>query len=181
MENDGYVIKVLDRTHLVSNIDEIIKLDRICYSEEMGYPKIYEWTKENFLHELPRKWELSCVTLYENENVGYLITSYYDYDDLIFFHRMSIHPEHKRKGLGESMFNFSIGQGLKYSPTRAVWEFEAIDKLIKHYTKMGCRPLPKQQTLELLTKKNKLDQKETYKNINKDGYRWFVYMNLGGE
>lgn len=107
-------LSVVDITkdHLVKNISEYI---RVSYD-------VSPWTEENFLADLPRKWELS-FSLWSSVPVAYCIMS--ERKGLIHINQFMVIDYARKSGIGETLLKLAQGRGaqsLKVSPdnTRAI-------------------------------------------------------------
>lgn len=61
------------------------------------------WTKENFLHPLPRKWEFSREILLDGALVGYVLSS--QRGGFLWIHRLVVASSHRGKGIGRAALN----------------------------------------------------------------------------
>lgn len=64
------------------------------------------WTLENYLYDLPRKWEFSmAVTAVETgQLIGFVIAS--DKSAAIHIHKFAVHPHHRNSGIGQQLLSF---------------------------------------------------------------------------
>lgn len=71
------------------------------------------WSEDNFLLELPGKWELSYLVISKNKIVAFVIasikgTSYH-------IHRLGVDPGFQRQGIGRGLLNIITNQALNNS------------------------------------------------------------------
>lgn len=95
-------IRTLDKNLMLKHIDDIMRLDRLADDAN--------WTEENFLLDLPRKWELSLIAYHHNPEthdlfdkvVGYLIASEIICNK-VYIHRLATYP--REQGIGTRLLN----------------------------------------------------------------------------
>lgn len=81
----------LGRMELERYIDALIQISA----------DVSPWTKENFLVDLPKKWEASFVAMYD-EPVGYVILSQKQ-EGALHIHQFMVAPAMRGSGVGEAM------------------------------------------------------------------------------
>ncbi len=86
-------ISDLKKNFLSERIDAFIEIDKVIGHEL--------WGQENFLSEMPDKWDLSLVALFNDELIGYLIASRKELS--IHIHRLAIDQQFQSAGVGKSM------------------------------------------------------------------------------
>lgn len=94
-------IRPLSRDALEKSVDDFIAVAK-------GVPGEY-WGREHFLTELPEKWRLSLAAWIAGRPVGYAIISRKS-ELIAHLHHFMIAPEHRGKGLGETMLEKAIIQ-----------------------------------------------------------------------
>ena len=62
---------------MVKHLDEILKIEQDT-SDLRGMSYGTPWSKDNFLSERDKKWELSTISFVKDRVIGFLITSSYD-------------------------------------------------------------------------------------------------------
>lgn len=86
--------KGLTKKELKDNIKDYLELIK-------GW-KYTEWREENFLHELPKKWDYSFSVFDEGKLAGFCIASG-KIEDAYYIHLIFISAEARRKSLGKQM------------------------------------------------------------------------------
>ncbi|MBL7849455.1 MAG: GNAT family N-acetyltransferase [Cyclobacteriaceae bacterium] len=83
----------MTKEFLRSNIEEFLKVDEVIGRDF--------WIIDNFLVELPEKWELSFMALNGGLLVGFLIAS--RKITSIHIHRLAVRSQWQSKGIGETL------------------------------------------------------------------------------
>lgn len=87
----------LTKQIVLQNIKELIEIDRNIVSDE-------KWDEQNFLIDLPGKWEKSFIVVEDNNIIGFIICSVKK-SSILHVHRLSVKKEHQRKGIGTNLLN----------------------------------------------------------------------------
>lgn len=89
-------------------LPQLITLSEICWGEIMTPP----WNRAAFMMEAPRKWELSCAYLVDDQIVGCMIASEPtapkdgqrpDGGHIAYIHKVVVHPNFRRGGIALSL------------------------------------------------------------------------------
>lgn len=83
-------IKQLDKQIAEELSNSILDLEK--FVNNVGGP---DWTKENLLKDLPKKWDLSFLIMNDVKIIGYIIAS--DRNKCYHIHRPFLHPEYRGK------------------------------------------------------------------------------------
>jgi ribosomal protein S18 acetylase RimI-like enzyme len=122
----------LTRYYLIRNMDRFLEMEPNW--TDTGQPP---WTKENFLLDLPLKWELSFAAEIGSSIAGYIIGSEHT-QKLSRVNKIVVDSFYQRKGIGEKLMNryFEACQqkGIKKSEIKAMVGYEPANNL---YTKLG--------------------------------------------
>ena len=98
----------LNKKMALGNIDRLIEIDEVVLDKP--------WTEDNFLVELPGKWEHSHVALEDTNIVGFVICSIKG--ENLHIHRIAVSPEYQGRGVGtalvEYLFDDRSEYGMKY-------------------------------------------------------------------
>ena len=84
----------LTKELLISRLNEIIKISKEAIPRE-------NWSEENYLYELPRKWELSRVVIVDDKIVGYTIIS--EKESSLHLHKIVVKKNSRGKGIGRML------------------------------------------------------------------------------
>lgn len=110
-------------------IDQLLEIDRHTPGER--------WNLENFLFELPMKWQLSEMLVGElNQVEGFLIASFRN--SVFHIHRLAIREEYKGKGLGKKLI-LSLADKARTSQIETITLKVALtnESAIKFYEHLG--------------------------------------------
>lgn len=169
------VVKV-DKEMLAKHMMEILEVERICFgSTEL-------WGEDNFKRELEGKWELSAIAYCGSKVVGFLIAT--RYDNIAHIHRIAVHKDYQRKGLGTKLIDFVERKARALSIKDITLEFDdraRRENVAAFYEKLRFIPLSLEETMQYLRRKDKINLKESYKIISHKGYRYVYHKNIGGE
>lgn len=92
-------INALSKQYMEDNLERMMYIER-------DYPKI--WLPENFLMDLPLKWELSRYTELDKKPVGFIIASLRD--DSVALHRLMVDPDYRDRHIGGALYgDFEAG------------------------------------------------------------------------
>ncbi|HRJ30850.1 MAG TPA: GNAT family N-acetyltransferase [Cyclobacteriaceae bacterium] len=83
----------MSKEMLQNNIGQFLEVDRVIGRDF--------WAIDNFLIELPRKWQLSFVAFDDDLLVGFLVAS--EKNASIHIHRLAVRREWQSKGIGEAL------------------------------------------------------------------------------
>ena len=117
-----------------------LSLDRFFELEvewtDTGQPA---WSREQFLRELPLKWQLSFIAVIDCIIVGYLIASKGTSEPQSSrVNKIVIDGRHQRKGIGKLLMNRYFEASMSHNLTRceltAMCEYKPADRL---YTSLG--------------------------------------------
>ena len=89
----GFDILPMTKEMLRSNPEQFLEVDRVIGRDF--------WVIDNFLVELPKKWELSSVALDNGFLVGFLVAS--EKNASIHIHRLAVGSLWQSKGVGEAL------------------------------------------------------------------------------
>jgi len=99
-------IKKLNAEDLYCLIDSLQEIDNSTTV------KVEEWNCDNFLHDLPEKWNLSRFLFLNDKLIGYLICS--KKENSFHIHRFVVSEKYQNKGAGSLLLNaliYSIPKG----------------------------------------------------------------------
>src|ERR1041384_563636 len=85
----------LDKQFLEENINTFLKLIE-------GFEYL-DWKAENFLYELPKKWDFSFAVFDDNKLVGFCMASN-KISDVYYMHFTFLSEETRGKGLGKKVW-----------------------------------------------------------------------------
>lgn len=101
---DFFEIKQLSREYLEENIDDFLNILK-------DIPKEY-WDKNNFLVDLPRKWDFSIyIKNLRQEIIGYIIAS--EKGNGVHIHKFMIEKNFRNQNLGQKLLKFLINLSKK--------------------------------------------------------------------
>jgi ribosomal protein S18 acetylase RimI-like enzyme len=102
------LIKVLNKEFLENNVNEFLEL--------VSSWKYCSWKKENFMYELPQKWNFSFAVYDNNKPQGFCIASN-KISDAYYIHLFFVSEESRGKDIGTAMIDqakeMSRSNGLK--------------------------------------------------------------------
>ena len=84
----------LTKELLISRLNEIIEISKEAIPGE-------NWSEENYLYDLPRKWELSRVVIVDDKIVGYTIIS--EKESSLHLHKIVVKKNSRGKGIGRML------------------------------------------------------------------------------
>lgn len=111
------------------------------------------WTLENYLYELPGKWQYSLAAVNEHDEViGFIIAS--DKAAAIHIHKYAVHPQYRSKGIGLWMLQ-KLEKGVKATGYKIISLYVDASNAgaIRFYEKQGFELQEKVETM-LFFKKN---------------------------
>jgi len=71
------------------------------------------WSEENFMVEIPGKWELSYLVISRNKVIAFVISSIKE--EPYHVHRLGVDPFFQRQGLGSGLLDLIYNQAMKNS------------------------------------------------------------------
>lgn len=83
-------IKVLSHEVASKNVERLLEIEK---------DYTHSWAKENFLLDLPEKWDLSSYAEINGEIVGFIVAS--KKPDSFYIHRFMVHQKYRGKGVGK--------------------------------------------------------------------------------
>jgi len=90
------------------HVEEVYEIEKLSYKAP--------WSKFGFYAEIRNPFSLSYVLLLEEKIVGYIVL--WDYGKSLHIANITVHPEHRRKGLGRFLIRFAKGKakerGIKF-------------------------------------------------------------------
>ena len=133
---DIQIIKVT-RDYMIKNMDKFLAIEKnwINIGEE-------SWREENFLFELPLKWELSFAAEKNDLIMGYLIGSEYN-KGLSRIHKLIVDSQHHGSGIGKKLINqyfaICLKKGIEKSELKALVENNLANRFYgkRGYLKIG--------------------------------------------
>lgn len=90
----------LSKSEMIRNIEKILLLDQVIVGEE--------WIKDNFLAELPEKWQFSFQAYAEDLMAGFLVASRKEH--AVHIHRLAVGNQHQNMGVGNRLMNALINE-----------------------------------------------------------------------
>lgn len=94
---NNLLIKKIDKKYLIAHLGEFLEIVK-------DIPNEY-WTKENFLSELPGKWDFSFYVSNSFEKlIGYIIVS--DKIRCVHIHKLMVHHDFRGKNIGHELLSF---------------------------------------------------------------------------
>ena len=118
-KNNIQVVKVT-REYMIKNMNKFLAIEKnwVDLGEE-------SWIEENFLFELPLKWELSFAAEKDDLIIGYLIGSKYT-TELSRINKLVVDSQHHRCGIGKQLINqyfaTCLKKGIEKSELKALIE-----------------------------------------------------------
>jgi len=91
---DAVKVYVLSKQFMSENLDAIVNIER-DYSET--------WLPDNFMMDVPMKWELSRYASIGEKPVGFLIASLRE--DSIALHRFMVDPDYRDRHIGAIIYS----------------------------------------------------------------------------
>ena len=130
-KNSIRVVKIT-KNYMIKNINKFLAIESnwIDIGEE-------PWRKENFLFELPLKWELSFAAEKDGLIIGYLIGSEYN-KGLSRVNKIVVDLQYHRCGIGKQLINqyfaVCLKKNIKKSELKALVENDPANRF---YSKIG--------------------------------------------
>lgn len=150
-------IKTLTKSQLVKNLEAILKID----NEQMG-KGVEVWSKDNFLSELPKKYQLSRIVLENSNCLGYLIASLRH--NVCHIHRIGVRVSYTGLGIGSAMIRSLDKKCQKLKIKKIFVESLSDKKLSKFYLKNNFNKLPKKIQKDYSECKDERIRQEFLKN-----------------
>ena len=139
LENNIRIVKIT-RNYMIKNLDKFFAI-------ESNWTDLGEkpWKKENFLLDLPLKWELSFAAEKGNSIIGYIIGSKYD-SEISRVNKIMVVSRYRRCGIGkqlmEKYFAACLKKGMKKSELKALVENDAANRF---YVRLGYQKIGKEK------------------------------------
>jgi len=96
------------------------------------------WNIDNLIYELPMKWELSHVALYDGKMVGYQIGSLRD--NGVFLNKIVVSREIRGKGIGKKLLKAFLGKSIEKGIQRVRFRVRIDNPAVEFYNKVGFIP-----------------------------------------
>jgi ribosomal protein S18 acetylase RimI-like enzyme len=96
----GYELLNANPDVLMHYMQDLLNLDKCAFS--------VCWNEENFLLELPKKWELSYLVISKNKAISFIIASMKE--KMYHIHRLGVAPGYQRQGIGYGLLNILTNQ-----------------------------------------------------------------------
>jgi len=113
-------------------------LDEIIAIEQVSFPT--PWPRQVFDIELKSSRSFKRVSKMDGIVVGYIIA--WKIHDEVHILNLAVHPEHRRKGIGQALLNACLGYFLNKGIKSAILEVRVRNRnAIKLYEKIGFRPI----------------------------------------
>ncbi|MEM3113227.1 MAG: GNAT family N-acetyltransferase [Candidatus Pacearchaeota archaeon] len=132
-ENVGLKIITLSKEYAIKNTEEILKLEKNWV--EIGDEP---WTIDNLMYELPMKWKLSHVALYNGKIVGYQIGSLKD--NVIFLNKIITDKGYRGLGIGKKLLKEFMEKSLQEGIKRIHFRVRVDNPAVMFYNKLGFKP-----------------------------------------
>lgn len=124
MEDKTYQLKPLEKIHL----KEMVFLDSLCFSKEDAYP----FEVMEYFFSKPSSSALGYF--YEEKLIAFVL---WEKNHII---TVDVHPQHRRKGLGRNLLNFSIYKIKKKGFKKVYLEVDASNfSALKLYEKLNFK------------------------------------------
>jgi ribosomal protein S18 acetylase RimI-like enzyme len=125
----------LDKEYLDDHADEFLSLIK-------GW-KFSEWGKENFLYELPKKWDFSFAVFDGDNLAGFCIASN-KIMDAYYIHLIFIAPSQRGKNLGKKMIEHATDISKKAGISKIELRCpETNVEAVDFYTRVGFKEIAK--------------------------------------
>jgi ribosomal protein S18 acetylase RimI-like enzyme len=148
-------IRTLDKELTIKNIDALKGIDQEALQTYGCLFSSENWNEDNFLSDLPGKWELSCTALFKNQPVGFCICSLFD-TDKCFVYRVVVAKEYHRRHIGTEMFNFLFNRCLAREISHVLLEVNKDSKAaLNFYAKLNFQKMKREDLIQYLYKKGK--------------------------
>lgn len=150
-------IETLNKRSILKYMNALIDIDRNILQSYGNRFSSERWEAENFLLDLPGKWELSLVALTKEKVVGFCICSFYN-DDKCYAYRVVVAEDHKRKNIGKKMI-FSLFEKCKAKKIKNIIVEVNIENVpaLQFYNKMGFEIIESDELIRYLIKKGKFN------------------------
>ena len=164
-------IKTLNKQLTTKMLNTLIDIDQKILQRFGNLFSSESWDENNFLLDLPGKWELSFIALFDDRPIGFCICSLLD-DDKCYIYRIAVSEEYKGRNIGKQMlftlFKKCIERGVK----KVVLEVNKENTLaLGFYNKLKFRIIEKDDLLDYLVKREKLDTSHIVSNyFAENGY-----------
>jgi ribosomal protein S18 acetylase RimI-like enzyme len=99
----GYVLQPLTKYQVLVNMERLLSLDSLIPNEP--------WGENEWLLDLPEKWEVSWVLLYDGAAIGFVVAS--RKGDGLHIHRLAVEGGEHRQGFGKLLMAAVAGRALK--------------------------------------------------------------------
>jgi ribosomal protein S18 acetylase RimI-like enzyme len=120
-------IQPISRRFLESSLNIFIQIDRVIKTDN--------WVAENFLSELPQKWDLSLAALLDDAIIGFLIAS--RKKESLHIHRLAVKHEYQSKGVGKMLLLELLTLGEKYAMPTTLKVDCSNEGAINFYKRLG--------------------------------------------
>lgn len=127
-------IEVLDKTVMKENLEQLLELERF-YSGNCAEM----WRPENFMFDLPMKWDLSQIASEDGKIKGYIVCSKKLSDiegteqEYYFVHRTFIHPDIRKSTLLARLFINSAYTAKRHGLNMGMWKCSKDNKRVYEF------------------------------------------------
>ncbi len=130
------ILKIIPLTkeYAIDNSDNILKLER-NWIEIGDIP----WNLENLLYDLPMKWDLSYVSKFNNQFIGYQIAS--KQRDNVFLHKIIVDQSVRGIGVGKKLLYELLKKSTEYGFEKINFKVRLDNKAYGFYDKLGFKKL----------------------------------------
>lgn len=169
-------IENLDSSKIKYHITELIRIDK-SIREVMGADySLEEWGCDNFLLDIPGKWEFSFIATKNNILIGFIIVSQPD-SKWLHINRVAVSSEMQHKGIGRILIKQLISNAENNSINKITLFVNGNNINGLHfYDSLGFKPLSGFELLMLLNKKNKGNEYKGQYSMDNNGNMYYMYV-----
>lgn len=117
----------LTKAYIINNLIELMEIDSEINQEA--------WTVDNFLCELPQKWDLSFVATFDKQLVGFVIVS--KKEKSIHIHRLAVKARFQSRGIGATLIEHVSEEAKKQHLKITLKVYRDNQRAIAFYRKLG--------------------------------------------
>ena len=155
---DIEIIKINSKKKVQNHLIEFIEIDSLCFDSS-------NWSKDNFIMELPMKFNLSFMCSYENKVIGYIFGSSYtlENEQTCHINRIAILPNFRSLNIGSKLLTCFENNSRENGFKKISLEFDLVLNVQTFYEKNSFKTVENQEKiLCYLNAKSKVSMLELY-------------------
>ena len=126
----------LKKGFLIERMSGFLEIDKVIQQEL--------WNESNFLSDLPNKWDLSLIAMFNKKLIGYLIASRKEFS--VHIHRLAIAQKFQSDGVGRAMVLRLTEKVESFKLPIMLKVHQENIRAVKFYQKLGFKNVGKSRT-----------------------------------